>query len=139
MKTATRSCLVLCLAIGLLCLASSLHAAPAAPETPFQQDSIVKPGGIPQPAGPNLVNPAPPAGQEMIAADEVNEVDSAPQETQPAKPVAVASNEEPAQRAATAIAGNDHSVWDETSLIGKIFIGLGTLLTIASAARMFMA
>jgi hypothetical protein len=36
-------------------------------------------------------------------------------------------------------AGNDHSPWDETSLIGKVFIGFGTLLTIASAVRMFMA
>jgi hypothetical protein len=36
-------------------------------------------------------------------------------------------------------ASGEHSVWDETSLIGKIFIGFGALLTIASAARMFMA
>ena len=139
MKIATGSYPALCLTIGLLCLASSLRAAPAALETPFQQDSIAKPGGVPQPVGPNLVNPPPAAEQEMIAADEVNEVDGAAQETPPAKPVAVASNDEQAQRPATAMAGNDHSVWDETSLIGKIFIGLGTLLTIAYAARMFMA
>ena len=44
----------------------------------------------------------------------------------------------PTQRT-IAMAGNDHSVWDETSLIGKVFIAFGTLLTIASAARMFMA
>jgi hypothetical protein len=30
------------------------------------------------------------------------------------------------------------SAWDQTSLIGKIFIGFGALLTMASAARMFM-
>jgi hypothetical protein len=35
--------------------------------------------------------------------------------------------------------GNDGSTWDQTSLIGKIFIGFGALLTMASAARMFMA
>ena len=35
--------------------------------------------------------------------------------------------------------GNDNSTWDQTSLIGKIFIAFGALLTMASAARMFMA
>ena len=34
---------------------------------------------------------------------------------------------------------NDSSTWDQTSLIGKIFIAFGALLTMASAARMFMA
>ena len=38
-----------------------------------------------------------------------------------------------------ASSASEHSIWDETSLIGKIFIGFGALLTIASAARMFMA
>ena len=37
------------------------------------------------------------------------------------------------------VAGSRSATWDETSLIGKIFIGFGALLTIASAARMFMA
>jgi hypothetical protein len=37
------------------------------------------------------------------------------------------------------VAGSQNATWDETSLIGKIFIGFGALLTIASAARMFMA
>jgi hypothetical protein len=36
-------------------------------------------------------------------------------------------------------ASSDSSSSDQTSLIGKIFIGFGTLLTLASAARMFMA
>jgi hypothetical protein len=35
--------------------------------------------------------------------------------------------------------GSDSSTWDQTSLIGKIFIAFGALLTMASAARMFMA
>jgi hypothetical protein len=35
--------------------------------------------------------------------------------------------------------GNEGSTWDQASLIGKIFIGFGALLTMASAARMFMA
>ena len=38
-----------------------------------------------------------------------------------------------------ASSSNESSTWDQTSLIGKIFIGFGALLTMASAARMFMA
>ena len=41
--------------------------------------------------------------------------------------------------APAAAVSNDSSTWDQTSLIGKIFIAFGALLTIASAARMFMA
>ena len=44
-----------------------------------------------------------------------------------------------APRLAPVVAGSQNATWDETSLIGKIFIGFGALLTIASAARMFMA
>jgi hypothetical protein len=36
-------------------------------------------------------------------------------------------------------ASNDSSTLDKTSMIGKIFIAVGALLTVASAARMFMA
>jgi hypothetical protein len=36
-------------------------------------------------------------------------------------------------------ASNDSSTLDRTSMIGKIFIAIGALLTVASAARMFMA
>jgi len=57
-----------------------------------------------------------------------------------AAPTPAASNEAPAARSAPVMAASgEHSVWDETSLIGKIFIGFGALLTIASAARMLMA
>lgn len=45
----------------------------------------------------------------------------------------------PAPRASPVVAGSQNATWDETSLIGKLFIGFGALLTIASAARMFMA
>jgi hypothetical protein len=34
---------------------------------------------------------------------------------------------------------NESTTLEQTSLIGKIFIGFGALLTMASAARMFMA
>ena len=42
-------------------------------------------------------------------------------------------------RASSESASNDSSTLDKTSLIGKIFIAVGALLTVASAARMFMA
>ena len=45
----------------------------------------------------------------------------------------------PDQAAPAQASSSDSSSWDETSLIGKIFIGFGALLTMASAARMFMA
>ena len=51
----------------------------------------------------------------------------------------MASAEPPAAPAARGAGERRSSIWDETSLIGKIFIGFGALLTIASAARMFMA
>ncbi len=80
-----------------------------------------------------------PADGQVVASDQLNDTDRALREAAPpSPPVAVASNDAPAQRT-FAMAGNDHSLWDETSLIGKVFIAFGTLLTIGSAARMFMA
>jgi sRNA-binding protein len=83
-------------------------------------------------------------GAPVLAADQLNDVDRALQEATPAtRPVALASAEDPAAAApppvVTASPHSDSSTWDQTSLIGKIFIGFGALLTMASAARMFMA
>lgn len=74
----------------------------------------------------------------VVAADQLNDVDRALRETNaPAANTAVASANPPA---APVTAGNqESSSWDETSLIGKIFIGFGALLTMASAVRMFIA
>jgi hypothetical protein len=137
MKTATSGRSALCFTIGLLlCFAGPLHAAPAALDKPFQPNSIAQAGHSPLAAPPNLRGPK--MAAEVAAADDLTEADRAAQEeTKP--PLAVASNDDQAPRPGASIAGNDHSVWDETSLIGKIFIGLGSLLTVASAARMFMA
>ena len=58
----------------------------------------------------------------------------------PAPALAMASAEVPAAPAPSVTANSgESSTWDQTSLIGKIFIGFGALLTMASAARMFMA
>jgi hypothetical protein len=73
----------------------------------------------------------------LVAADQLNDVDKALHESNPPPP---AANPPPAAApAAAAAATSENSVWDQTSLIGKIFIGFGALLTMASAARMFIA
>jgi hypothetical protein len=78
---------------------------------------------------------------QVVSADQLNDVDRALRESPPAASmppaVAVASAEAPA--APVAESSRDSSAWDQTSLVGKIFIGFGALLTMASAARMFMA
>lgn len=81
---------------------------------------------------------AQPAEGKAVASDQLGDGDRALGDTPPAQPVAVASNDATAQRI-VAMTADDHSLWDETSLIGKVFIAFGTLLTVASAARMFMA
>ena len=78
----------------------------------------------------------------VVAADQLNDVDRTLRETAPSAVTVASADEAPpvvaASRPATT-AGSDNSTWDQTSLIGKIFIGFGALLTMASAARMFMA
>jgi hypothetical protein len=77
----------------------------------------------------------------MQVADQLNEADKTLQEQAPPSQttVAVAPTSRPAATAAAKPAPSETSTWDQTSLIGKIFIAFGALLTIASAARMFMA
>ncbi|WP_065756816.1 hypothetical protein [Bradyrhizobium paxllaeri] len=84
-----------------------------------------------------------PAETAVVASDQLNDVDRALQVGSPETPstqtVAMASAAKPASEAAAQAANNDSSTLDKTSLIGKIFIAFGALLTMASAARMFMA
>jgi hypothetical protein len=132
--------------------AGNIVAAPATVDNVFRQELRVQMAATDARAGtakpavdagaqpqPPQASEAKPADGQVIASDQLNDVDRALREAAPPSPqVAVASNDEPAQRT-VAMAGNDHSLWDETSLIGKVFIAFGTLLTVASAARMFMA
>ena len=88
-------------------------------------------------------NDTPPAAEsQLVAADQLNELDRALQEIKaPARGMTLASAEAPAAAPAAPVmasSSNDSSTWDQTSLIGKIFIAFGGLLTLASAARMFM-
>jgi hypothetical protein len=90
-------------------------------------------------AAPNNPPDAQPATEtQVVSADQLNEVDRAlHQGNPPATTLAMASADTPV--APVMASSNESSIWDQTSLIGKIFIGFGALLTMASAARMFMA
>ena len=91
------------------------------------------------------VDAQPAAEADVVASDQLNDLDRALQQARPdGKPAApamtLASAEAPATAAAPVMAASkEDSAWDQTSLIGKIFIAFGALLTMASAARMFMA
>lgn len=84
----------------------------------------------------------------VIAADQVNDLDraatDAPQlqaQMQPQQPATAETAATPQPQADTQAKATTHDddAWDKASLIGKIFIAAGGLLTLASAARMFMA
>ena len=105
-----------------------------APTSPLQADTLLKSVGAE--THPTAIAPAPDA--QIVAADELNEIDraAAAAEARPALTLASATIDPPV--AAEAMS-TDNSTWDKTSLIGKIFIAFGGLLTMASAARMFIA
>ncbi len=80
------------------------------------------------------------ADSQVVSADQLNDVDRALHESKP--PALALASAEPSAAPAPpmmAVGSTESSTWDQTSLIGKIFIGFGAILTIASAARMFMA
>jgi hypothetical protein len=89
---------------------------------------------------------APAANTELVAEDELNEVDRALSENAndgkdkvPSAMLAMAVAQAAPAQPQAAVVSTDDSAWNQTSLIGKIFIAFGGLLTLASAARMFMA
>jgi len=83
---------------------------------------------------------APNVESQVVAPDQLNDIDRAVQQDNPPAQKAVIAATEARPRPAPVMASSQQSsAWDQSSLIGKIFIGVGTLLTLASAARMFMA
>jgi len=81
---------------------------------------------------------APNAESQVVAPDQINDIDRAlQQDNAPAQKAVIAATD--ARPAPVMASSQQSSAWDQSSLIGKIFIGVGTLLTLASAARMFMA
>ncbi|MBR0782400.1 hypothetical protein [Bradyrhizobium iriomotense] len=91
-----------------------------------------------QAAADNTATPN--AEGQIVAPDQPNDLDRAAQQDNPPGQKAVIAATEAQPRPAPVMASSQQSsAWDQSSLIGKIFIGVGTLLTLASAARMFMA
>ncbi|MGY0575058.1 hypothetical protein ACTGJ9_031745 [Bradyrhizobium sp. RDM12] len=83
---------------------------------------------------------APGADNQVVPPDQLNDLDRALQQDNPPVQKAVVAATDAQPRPAPVMASSQpNSAWDQSSLIGKIFIGVGTLLTLASAARMFMA
>jgi hypothetical protein len=81
----------------------------------------------------------PGADGQVVSSDQLNDVDRALHEDTPPAPfLLMAAAEAPTAPAAPVTAATESSAWEQTSLIGKIFIGFGALLTMASAARMFI-
>lgn len=88
-------------------------------------------------AAPNAENRN--AENQVVEPDQLNDIDRAVQQDSPPTQKAVIAATEAQPRPAPVMASSQNSAWDQSSLIGKIFIGVGTLLTLVSAARMFMA
>jgi hypothetical protein len=108
--------------------------------------------------------PSAQAAMPVVSPDDVNEIDeAAPQETAPTQPapaavvqqtapaassvtkpveetprLAAARVELPESTTVASAASQESTTLDKTSLIGKIFLALGGLLTAASAIRMFI-
>jgi len=84
-----------------------------------------------------------PAESGVVASDQLNAFDrglqAAPIEQPVTQTVAIATVKPTLASTSQASSSSDSSTLDKTSLIGKIFIAFGALLTVASAARMFMA
>lgn len=131
---------------------ANAHAQLAAADLPADMDSVSTKAGdmlrtmsARQLASAGQDVPAPAAAAELVSADQLNEVDRALSDAKsddkdkaPSATLAMAVAQAPAPAQAAVVSADD-SAWNRTSLIGKIFIALGGLLTLASAARMFMA
>jgi hypothetical protein len=79
-----------------------------------------------------------PNGVQVTTSDQLNDMDrdaAAPAASPAPTTVALAQMPEPA----LASASNESGAWGSASLIGKIFIAFGLMLTLASAARMLIA
>lgn len=120
-----------------------------APDTKLMADGATPKGDAALPASVANANAqmpsgAPVAGVQLadaaagdaavVAPDQVNDVDLAAAPDQPQPTVGKSS-----ANVVASFAAPDDSIWSQTSLIGKIFMAFGGLLTLASAARMFFA
>jgi hypothetical protein len=106
------------------------------------------PDNIPQAAAEKPADAQPATETQVLSPDQLNDVDrTLPASAASAPAAAMTSADAPAQAMASADApdepvvanSDDNSTSDRTSLIGKIFMACGGVLTLASAVRMFMA
>jgi hypothetical protein len=96
---------------------NAAEAQPAVTEPPADGIDVAKPPVV-----------------QLVAAEEFNELDRAAWETnQIPKLLKLTSSETRAEMR------EDDSKWAQTSMIGKLFVAFGALLTLGSAIRMFMA
>jgi len=120
---------------------AQMTAADAAPDSARGMSAAMseKASTVLQAAADKPADTEAPAEPGAVASDQATTFDRSltpseqPAATATTQGVVLASTSRPSSDA------NDSSTLDKTSLIGKIFIAFGALLTVASAARMFMA
>jgi hypothetical protein len=122
-------------AAGLLaCFATPSFAAEASP-WPTSTGVAASNG---QQAAPNAAAASDQAaGTDATAAQSDAADRSLSADQRPADAMAAAEPTDPNAAQVTA-ASDEGAGWDKASIVGKIFIAAGTLLTLGSAARMFM-
>jgi len=121
-------------AAGLLaCFATPSFAAEASP-WPTSTGVAASNG---QQAVPNAAVASDQAGTDAAAAQPDAADRSLSADQRPADAMAAAEPTDPNAAQVTA-ASDEGAGWDKASIVGKIFIAAGTLLTLGSAARMFM-
>ena len=121
-------------AAGLLaCFATPSFAAEASP-WPTSTGVAASNG---QQAVPNAAAASDQAGTDAAAAQSDAAERSLSADQRPADAMAAAEPTDPNAAQVTA-ASDEGAGWDKASIVGKIFIAAGTLLTLGSAARMFM-
>jgi hypothetical protein len=93
---------------------------------------------IPQAVAEKPADAQPAAETQVLPPDQLNDVDrTLPASAASAPAQAMASADAPDEPVVAK--SDDNSTSDRTSLIGKIFMACGGVLTLASAVRMFMA
>ena len=118
-----------------------MPAADAAPDSARGMSAAMseKASTVLQAAADKPADTEAPAEPGAVTSDQATTFDRSltpseqPAATATTQGVVLASTSRPSSDA------NDSSTLDKTSLIGKVFIAFGALLTLASAARMFMA
>jgi hypothetical protein len=123
------------LAVGLFaCMGMPSFAAEGSPWPAVAQPA----GGGQQATAPDAAAATDQSATDATATQQPDTVErSVTAEQRPAEAATPAETAD-ATAVQTASAGDQNSGWDKASIVGKIFIAAGTLLTLGSAARMFM-